>query len=88
MDKEETVLFPTLLAGAAGCAPFALRRMRAEHDDHHVQLRELCVIAGDFVCPPDADEVWRSLYAGCAKLHDDLTEHIRIENDELFPLFE
>jgi iron-sulfur cluster repair protein YtfE (RIC family) len=34
------------------------------------------------------DESWQSLYAGCAKLYEDLCEHTRIENEELFPLFE
>lgn len=41
MHKEEQVLFPTLLAGGGGCAPFAIARMRAEHEDHADHLREL-----------------------------------------------
>lgn len=88
MDREEAVLFPTLLAGGGGCAPFALRRMRAEHDDHQIQLARLAALTNDFVCPNDASDIWQALYAGCAKLHEDLCEHIRIENEELFPLFE
>lgn len=88
MQREEMVLFPTLLAGGGGCAPFALRRMRAEHDDHAAQLARLRALTNDFVCPNGADEIWKGLYAGCAKLHEDLCEHIRIENEELFPLFE
>ena len=31
---------------------------------------------------------WRSLYAGLAKLAEDLTENIHIENNILFPKFE
>lgn len=88
MQKEEAVLLPTLLAGGGGCAPFALRRMRAEHDDHQAQLDRLAALTGNFVCPNGVSDTWRTLYAGCAKLHADLREHIRIENEELFPLFE
>ncbi len=88
MQKEENVLFPALLAGGVGCAPFALRRMRVEHGDHRTQLARLSMLANDFVCPSGADEIWQGLYAGCAKLHEDLTEHIRVEEEELFPLFE
>lgn len=88
MNREEAVLFPTLLAGGGACMPFALRRMRAEHDDHAVQLAGLAALTHDFVCPSGADVVWQGLYAGCSKLYEDLCEHIRIENEELFPLFE
>ena len=88
MQREEAVLFPTLLAGGGGCVPFAIRRMRSEHDDQHAQLLRLAWLTDDFCCPQGADDAWQALYAGCLKLHQDLREHIRIENDELFPLFE
>ena len=32
-------------------------------------------------------ESWRALYAGVRKLSDDLTNHIHIENNILFPRF-
>jgi hypothetical protein len=47
MMKEEQVLFPTLLAGGGGCAPFAIRRMRMEHDDHAAQLERLRRLTND-----------------------------------------
>ena len=64
MQKEENLLFPALLAGGAGCAPFALRRMRAEHGDHRTQLVRLSALTNDFVCPSGADDLWQGLYAG------------------------
>lgn len=88
MMREEQVLFPTLLAGGAGCAPFALRRMRTEHDDHIERLSELRERTAEFTPPPDACGTWRALYSGCKKLHDDLGAHIRLENEDLFPRFE
>ncbi|MBN8605448.1 MAG: hemerythrin domain-containing protein [Caulobacterales bacterium] len=88
MSKEEQVLFPTLLSGGGGCAPFAMRRMRLEHEGHARQLEELKARTNGFTPPEDACGSWRALYAGCAKLHDDLCAHIELENTILFPMFE
>lgn len=88
MAREEQVLFPTLLAGGGGCAPFAMRKMRLEHDDHQQHLAELEALTQNFAPPGDACGSWRALYQGCKKLDADLRRHIEIENDVLFPLFE
>jgi regulator of cell morphogenesis and NO signaling len=88
MTKEEQVLFPTLLAGGAGCAPFAIRRMRLEHDDHTQSLAALRELTSAFDPPAGACGSWRALYDGCAKLDKELREHIELENGTLFPLFE
>lgn len=88
MRKEEMMLFPTMLAGGGGCTPFAIRRMRAEHDDHDAHLARLRRLTETFTPPEGACGSWRALYAGCRKLHDDLIEHIKLENETLFPLFE
>ncbi|MBL8545957.1 MAG: hemerythrin domain-containing protein [Hyphomonadaceae bacterium] len=88
MMKEEQMLFPALLAGGAGCAPFAIRRMRFEHAEHDARLVELQAGARAFKPPEDACKSWRDLYAGCRKLHDDLRAHIDTENNVLFPMFE
>jgi regulator of cell morphogenesis and NO signaling len=88
MCKEEGVLFPTLLAGGGGCAPFALRRMRMEHEEHGRRLDELARLTRAFTAPDSACGSWRALYAGCAKLDADLRAHIALENDVLFARFE
>jgi regulator of cell morphogenesis and NO signaling len=88
MAKEEQMLFPVLLSGGAGCAPFAIRRMRLEHADHDARLDALRAGANAFTPPQDACGSWRKLYVGCRKLHDDLRAHIDAENDVLFPMFE
>ena len=38
--------------------------------------------------PAGACNTWRALYAGIAQLHDDLINHIHLENNVLFPQFE
>ena len=88
MMKEEQVLFPALLAGGAGCAPFAMRRMRQEHAEHDARLEELKQRTNGFTPPRDACGSWVRLYAGCEKLYNDLRTHIDTENNVLFPMFE
>jgi len=55
-------------------------------------LRSLGDIAaslpGSTAVPDGACDSWRALYAGLAKLAEDLTDHIHIENNILFPRFE
>jgi regulator of cell morphogenesis and NO signaling len=88
MAKEEQILFPTLLAGGGGCAPFAIRRMRMEHEDHGAHLMRLRRQTNDFSPPEGACGTWAALYTGCAKLERDLLSHIELENTVLFPMFE
>jgi len=45
-------------------------------------------LTGDMTVPDDACDSWRALYAGLAKLAEDLTDHMHIENNVLFPRFE
>lgn len=87
MKKEELILFPSMLRHATGIgAPIA--QMRHDHDDHGAYLRRLEAIANGCVLPEGACRSWQALYAGAAKLADDLMEHIHLENNLLFPRFE
>jgi regulator of cell morphogenesis and NO signaling len=88
MEKEEQILFPLMLAGGNPMIVHPIGMMRHEHDEHGVELRALAALTGDMAPPEDACNSWRALYAGLAKLADDLTEHIHIENNILFPRFD
>ncbi len=88
MEKEEQVLFPLMLAGGNPMIVHPIDMMRHEHDEHGETLGALAALTGDMVPPDDACNSWRALYAGLAKLAEDLTEHIHIENNILFPRFE
>jgi regulator of cell morphogenesis and NO signaling len=61
--------------------------MRHEHDEHGAALSQLDEIVQGFSLPDDACGSWRALYAGTAKLMDDLMEHIHLENSILFSRF-
>lgn len=85
--KEEQVLFPIMRRGGSPMIHFPIARMREEHLDVVDQLNRLAQLANDFRPPEDACRTWRALCEACAKLDADLREHLRLENDELFPLF-
>lgn len=86
MQKEEQGLFPTILAGG-GAMAMAIEIMRDDHDDHGVRLEEVAALTGGLTVPDDAGEAWSALYAGLRGFVADLREHIRLENDVLFPRF-
>jgi regulator of cell morphogenesis and NO signaling len=88
MCKEELILFPAMKRQPANLlldAPIAC--MRHEHDDHGEHLRELDELTGGITLPAGACRTWQALYAGLAKLTEDLMQHIHLENNVLFPRF-
>lgn len=89
MCKEELILFPAMARAeaATGGLEAPISCMRHEHDDHGASLRELEALTRNFTLPDGACRTWQALYAGSAKLADDLMEHIHLENNLLFPRF-
>lgn len=85
--REEQVLFPAMLNGGCAAVRIPLRRMMAEHKEVEAQLDQLRVLAGDYATPYGACPSWTRLTNLCRKLDRDLREHMRIENEELFPQF-
>ena len=45
-------------------------------------------LCNNATAPQGACNTWRALYAGIAQLHDDLIDHIHLENNLLFSQFE
>ena len=90
MRKEELILFPAMAQAEAtygGGLEAPISCMRHEHDNHGANLRELEALTRDFTLPAGACRTWHALYAGGAKLVDDVMEHIHLENNLLFPRF-
>jgi regulator of cell morphogenesis and NO signaling len=86
-QREERVLFPTLLQGGCLVVQHPIRRMMAEHADVELQLAVLRALTRDYSVPDGACPTWRALTEACRKLDEDLIEHMRIENEELFAQF-
>jgi len=87
-QREEILLFPLLVQGGGPMAESAIQVMRAEHDDHGAALALIDRITHDRTAPAEACATWRALCLGLTKFHDDLTMHVHLENNILFPRFE
>ncbi len=84
MQKEERILFPAIRQGVLNVAgPIAV--MRADHQDHVTRVARIWALINDLTLPEDACRSWTSLYAGLGEFLDDLAEHVRLEDDILFP---
>lgn len=88
MAKEELVVFPRMRRGGGAPLDRPLAVLHAEHDDHTEALRTLGRMTQGFEPPVSADADWRTLYADLARFASDLAEHVRFEDDVLFPRFE
>lgn len=86
-QKEEAVLFPLMLAGGHPMISGPIQRMLMDHDDLQDQLADMVRLTQSFQAPVGACSTWRRLYETCAKLHADLSLHMKIENELLFPRF-
>ncbi len=87
MAKEETTLFPAMRQQLNGKVNVTIEELRHDHNDQGVLLRSLESLTDDFMLPEGACRSWHALYAGTAKLTEDLMEHIHLENNILFPRF-
>ena len=62
--------------------------MRADHDDHGRAIAQISHLTGNLSLPAGACGTWTRLYDGLIEFVEDLTEHMRLENEVLFPQFE
>lgn len=88
MKKEELILFPMIRRGGGGGIAQPIAAMRADHDDHDGEIAAIRTLTGDLSLPENACRTWVSLYDGLGQFIADLQEHIRLENEDLFPRFE
>ncbi len=87
MQKEEQILFPMLRNGGHPMIGHPIGMMRMEHDDHVRNLANLLTLTNGLKAPEGACGSWSALYEGLGELSAELKEHIRVENDILFPRF-
>lgn len=87
MQKEEQILFPLIQRGGHPMIGHPIAVMRHEHEDHGVNLDKLRALTNNFQPPANACGAWRIFYEGLAELAAELKEHIRVENEILFPRF-
>jgi regulator of cell morphogenesis and NO signaling len=88
MKKEELILFPAMRRRPGGGLDAPIAQMRHDHDETGEHLRRVQETTGNFTLPEGACRSWHALYAGSAKLADDVQEHLHLENNVLFPRYE
>lgn len=88
MKKEETILFPAMRSGGAPGLETPISVMRADHADHDREIAEIRRLTGNLSLPGEVCGTWTALYSGLAEFVTDLEEHMRLENEVLFPRFE
>lgn len=88
MREKELVLFPAIRRGGGVEIQTSIAAMRADQEGHDREIAEIRRLTRDLTLPGGVCSSWATLYAGLAEFIDDLTEHMRLENDVLFPRFE
>lgn len=88
MQKEEMILFPAIRRGGVPGIEHPIAVMRADHDGHEDDIAMIRGLTDSFTLPPAACSSWQTLYRDLSEFTEDLTEHMRLENDVLFPQFE
>ncbi len=88
MKKDEIILFPVMRKGGAPGIENAISVMRADHDGHERYVDEIRRLTGGPALPDGACRSWTALYAGLDEFMADLAEHMRLENEVIFPMFE
>jgi regulator of cell morphogenesis and NO signaling len=84
LAKEESILFPIILAGRGAMASRPIHVLEIEHEDHAENLKLIRSITADFTAPPEACTTWRALYRRLAAFEAELMDHIHLENNVLF----
>lgn len=87
MQKEEQVLFPMMKAGGNPMIGHPIAVMRAEHAEADGLLQRVLGLTQDLTLPEGACRSWTALYTGLRKFADDLTAHMALENEVLFPRY-
>ncbi|MEI8155880.1 MAG: iron-sulfur cluster repair protein YtfE [Burkholderiales bacterium] len=88
MAKEENVLFPLIKSGGHPNIGQPIAMMRSEHSNHGTSLDRINTLTNDATPPQGACNTWRALYLGIGQFNEDLTNHMHLENNVLFPAFE
>jgi regulator of cell morphogenesis and NO signaling len=92
--KEDQGLFPALINLAVGTPGSNAARhwihnpigiLEAEHDEATVAMRHMRRLTDNFTPPEDACPTFRGVYYALAELERDLSAHVRLEQEMLFP---
>jgi regulator of cell morphogenesis and NO signaling len=87
MFKEEMRLFPMMEQGGGSLIGILIDDLEAEHRAHEDNVARLLALTAALPPVPDPAGEADPLHEGIASLVADLAEHVRLEDEELFPRF-
>ena len=87
MFKEEMRLFPMMEQGGNTLIAHLIDDMQAEHLAHVDVAAELERRLADLAAPAGTEPELAALRGALGKLFDDLTQHMQLEDESLFPMF-
>lgn len=85
LQNEESLLLSMMRHGEEERLIDPMAHMCCEHDEQEARIARIEANTFDLNEPVDACDAWRALYAGIRKLTVELRDHMRLENDVLFP---
>jgi len=88
MTREERILFPAMRDEGRDAITRPIAVMRADHEFHARRIAQIRDRTRNLTPPAHACQSWRRLCSQTAMLLDDLSAHMALENDRLFPRFE
>ena len=88
MKTEELILFPAIRKGGKPDIEHPIAVMRNDHENHVHGIAEIRALTNGLTLPEGACRSWTALYSGLTEFVADLEEHMRLENEVLFPQFE
>lgn len=87
MFKEEMRLFPMMEQGGNTLIGHLIDDMQAEHLAHQAEIARLQALLAALPVPAASATAVAVMRPAVGKLFADLAEHIRVEDDLLFPMF-
>ena len=87
MHKEELMLFPVMRAGPSPVLAMRMAVMQADHEQLDAEVAQILALTHNLALPAQACASWTALYQGLREFVADLAEHMRLEEDVLFPRF-
>ena len=88
MRRDKLILFAAIRQGGMPMIEDPAAALRADHAGHDREVAESRRLAGNLSLPDGARGSWTAPCRGLAESTADLTEHVRLGNDVLFPQFE
>lgn len=83
--REEYMLFPAIKKGNYFTAKMPIRLMETEHHEQYEILKTIEDFKEKYPLPAHACRTWRALFEGLDTFSKELSEHLYIEDNVLFP---